>query len=33
VDGSVHFLRDTLSPETLTALATRDGGEVIAESY
>jgi prepilin-type N-terminal cleavage/methylation domain-containing protein/prepilin-type processing-associated H-X9-DG protein len=33
VDGSVHFLRDTLSPETLTALATRDGGEVIADSY
>jgi prepilin-type N-terminal cleavage/methylation domain-containing protein/prepilin-type processing-associated H-X9-DG protein len=30
VDGSVHFLANTLSPETLTALSTRDGGEVIA---
>jgi prepilin-type N-terminal cleavage/methylation domain-containing protein/prepilin-type processing-associated H-X9-DG protein len=33
VDGSVHFLANTLSPQTLTALSTRDGGEVIAESY
>ena len=33
VDGSVRFLVNTLSAETLTALATRDGGEVIAESY
>ncbi|QEL19211.1 DUF1559 domain-containing protein [Limnoglobus roseus] len=32
VDGSVQFLRDTLSPETLTALSTRDAGEVIADS-
>ena len=32
VDGSVHFLANTLSPETLTALSTRDGGEVIARS-
>ena len=29
VDGSVHFLTDSLSAETLTALITRDGGEVI----
>jgi prepilin-type N-terminal cleavage/methylation domain-containing protein/prepilin-type processing-associated H-X9-DG protein len=33
VDGSVHFLINSLSPQTLTALSTRDGGEVIAESY
>ena len=33
VDGSVRFLVNTLSAETLTAFATRDGGEVIAESY
>jgi prepilin-type N-terminal cleavage/methylation domain-containing protein/prepilin-type processing-associated H-X9-DG protein len=32
-DGSVHFLTNTLSPQTLTALSTRDGSEVIAESY
>jgi prepilin-type processing-associated H-X9-DG protein len=29
VDGSVHFATDTLSAETLTALITRDGREVI----
>jgi prepilin-type N-terminal cleavage/methylation domain-containing protein/prepilin-type processing-associated H-X9-DG protein len=29
VDGSVHFLTDSLSAETLTALITRDGGEVM----
>ena len=29
VDGSVHFLTNSLSAETLTALITRDGGEVI----
>lgn len=29
VDGSVNFLTDSLSVETLTALITRDGGEVI----
>ena len=32
-DGSVHFLVDSLSPQTLTALSTRDGGEVVGESY
>ena len=29
VDGSVHFLTDSLSAETLTALSTRDGREVV----
>ena len=29
VDGSVHFLTNSLSAETLTALITRDGGEVL----
>jgi len=29
VDASVHFLSDFLSPETLTALITRDGGETV----
>ncbi len=33
VDGSVHFLTNDLSAPTLTALSTRDGGEVIADSY
>jgi prepilin-type N-terminal cleavage/methylation domain-containing protein/prepilin-type processing-associated H-X9-DG protein len=33
VDGSVHFLRDTISLRTLQALSTRAGGEVIAEDY
>ena len=33
VDGSVHFLNNSLSAQTLTALITRDGGEVIADSY
>jgi prepilin-type processing-associated H-X9-DG protein len=32
-DGSVHFLRDSLSLSTLQALSTRAGGEVIAEDY
>ena len=32
-DGSVHFLRDSLSQTTLRALSTRAGGEVIAEDY
>jgi prepilin-type processing-associated H-X9-DG protein len=32
-DGSVHFLRDSLSLATLQALSTRAGGEVIAEDY
>lgn len=30
-DGSVRFLTNPLSPQTLTALATRDGGEVVAD--
>jgi prepilin-type N-terminal cleavage/methylation domain-containing protein/prepilin-type processing-associated H-X9-DG protein len=33
VDGSVHFLKDSLSAETLTALITRDGGETVDEPY
>ena len=33
VDGSVHFLANSLSAETLTALITRDGGEVLDGSY
>jgi prepilin-type processing-associated H-X9-DG protein len=32
-DGSVHFLSDALSLDTLQALSTRAGGEVIAEDY
>jgi prepilin-type N-terminal cleavage/methylation domain-containing protein/prepilin-type processing-associated H-X9-DG protein len=32
VDGSVHFLNDSVPAETLTALITRDGHEVIDES-
>lgn len=32
-DGSVRVLADSLSPQALTALATRDGGEVIADSH
>jgi prepilin-type N-terminal cleavage/methylation domain-containing protein/prepilin-type processing-associated H-X9-DG protein len=32
-DGSVHFLRDSLSLATLQALSTRAGGEVITEDY
>ena len=32
VDGAVHFLTDSLSAETLTALITRDGREGIASS-
>jgi prepilin-type processing-associated H-X9-DG protein/prepilin-type N-terminal cleavage/methylation domain-containing protein len=32
-DGSVRFLRDSLSLSTLKALSTRAGGEVIAEAY
>jgi prepilin-type N-terminal cleavage/methylation domain-containing protein/prepilin-type processing-associated H-X9-DG protein len=33
VDGSVHFLTNPLSAQTLLALATRDGGEVITDSF
>jgi prepilin-type N-terminal cleavage/methylation domain-containing protein/prepilin-type processing-associated H-X9-DG protein len=33
VDGSVHFLRDSMSLSTLQALSTRAGGEVIAEDF
>ena len=34
VDGSVHFLADSLSGQALTALITRDGGEIVnASSY
>ena len=33
VDCSVHFLRDALSAETLTALITRDGGDTVNETY
>ena len=29
-DGSVHFIKDTIKPESLQHLATRNGGEVIA---
>ena len=29
-DGSVHFIKDTIDPETLRKLVTRDGGEVIS---
>jgi prepilin-type processing-associated H-X9-DG protein len=29
VDGSVHFLRDTINKKTLQALFTRNGGEVV----
>jgi prepilin-type N-terminal cleavage/methylation domain-containing protein/prepilin-type processing-associated H-X9-DG protein len=32
-DGSVHFLRESLSLATLRALSTRAGGEVITEDY
>jgi prepilin-type N-terminal cleavage/methylation domain-containing protein/prepilin-type processing-associated H-X9-DG protein len=32
-DGSVRFLNQTLSIQTLAALATRGGGEVITEDY
>jgi hypothetical protein len=33
-DGSVHFLKETIDPETLKALFTRAGGEVIsADSF
>src|SRR5205807_4060843 len=28
-DGSVHLLRDTIAPQTLHALFTRNGGEII----
>ena len=29
LDGSVRFLKNSIRPETLRALITRDGGEVI----
>jgi prepilin-type processing-associated H-X9-DG protein len=32
-DGSVHFLRDSITLITLQALSTRAGREVIAEDY
>jgi prepilin-type N-terminal cleavage/methylation domain-containing protein/prepilin-type processing-associated H-X9-DG protein len=32
-DGSVHFLRDSISLSTLQALSTRAGGEVITEDF
>ena len=32
-DGSVHFLRDSMSLSTLQALSTRAGREVITEDY
>jgi hypothetical protein len=32
-DGSVHFLKKTLKPDTLRALITRNGGEVIPEDF
>ena len=32
VDGAVHFLTNSLSAVTLTALSTRDGGELIDDS-
>jgi prepilin-type N-terminal cleavage/methylation domain-containing protein len=32
VDGAVHYLTDSISVETLTALTTRDGHEVIDEA-
>jgi prepilin-type processing-associated H-X9-DG protein len=32
VDGSVQFLQERLRPDTLSALATRDGGEILAEA-
>lgn len=31
-DGSVHFLKDTIKGETLKALFTRAGGEIIDRS-
>jgi prepilin-type processing-associated H-X9-DG protein len=31
VDGSVHFIRQTINIRTLARLVTRDGGEVIGE--
>ena len=33
VDGSVRFLPNSLPPQTLTALATRDGGEVVPGDF
>jgi prepilin-type N-terminal cleavage/methylation domain-containing protein/prepilin-type processing-associated H-X9-DG protein len=32
VDGSVHFLSDTIAAEVITALITRDGGETVGAS-
>ena len=34
LDGSVRFLKETINPQVLRALMTRDGGEVIsADAY
>jgi len=32
-DGSVRFIRDSITPATLSALGTRAGGEVINLDY
>jgi prepilin-type processing-associated H-X9-DG protein len=32
-DGHVTFLDDSLSPEELRAMATRDGGEAVSIDY
>jgi prepilin-type N-terminal cleavage/methylation domain-containing protein/prepilin-type processing-associated H-X9-DG protein len=32
-DGSVHFIRETITQVTLEQLSTRDGGEILAEQY
>jgi hypothetical protein len=33
MDGSARFLRDTIKPETLKALLTPTGGEVVGTDY
>src|SRR5262249_12962695 len=32
-DGSVHFVRDTMTPTTITILTTANGGEVAPSDY